>query len=47
MVKQNLNAEENIDDYLEQLLDIQRKKNVKLEKKFKENSEAWQEFMGH
>ena len=46
MVRKNISADENLDEYLEQLLDIQRKKANKMEKQFKEENDAWRDFQG-
>ena len=46
MVRKNISADDNLDEYLEQLLDIQRKKANKMEKQFQEGNEAWRDFKG-
>jgi hypothetical protein len=47
MVKQEIHQDENLDEYLEKLLDVQRKKTKKLEKQFQENNEGWKKFKFH
>ena len=44
MVKQEITADQNLDEYLEKLLEIQRRKTSKLTKEFQENNEGWKEF---
>ena len=41
LVKQKISAEDDLDEYMEQLLDVERRKNAKLQKQFMENNEDW------
>ena len=44
MVHKKLDGSTDLDQYLEDMLEVQRRQTKKLEKQFKENNEAWKEF---
>ena len=44
MIKKKLTDEDDIDAHIEQLMELQRKKNVKLMKNFEENNENFKEM---
>ena len=47
MIKKKLTDEDDLDAHLEQLLELQRKKNVKLMKNYQENNENYKAMINH
>ena len=44
MIKANIDNEEDLDEYVEQILDMQRKKAKREEAQFQQKNDAWKEI---